>query len=97
MALKLRWTREAVQQLDAIIDYLETNWSEKEIRKFFQKLEEGIKTISEQPELHKLSARKKGAREYQLARQTTIFYDFDEAHVTVLLVWSNRKDSEKLK
>ena len=97
MALEIRWTREAVQQLDTIIDYLETKWSEKEVRKFFRMLEEAIKTIKEQPGLHKLSERKKGAREYQLARQTTIFYDFNEAHVTILLLWPNRMDSKKLK
>ncbi len=97
MALKIRWTREAVRHLDVITEYLETNWSEKETRKFFRKLEEATKTIGEHPEQHKLSERKKGAREYQLASQTTIFYDFDDTTVTILLLWQNRMNPKKLK
>ena len=49
MALTVRWTQEAVDQLDGIIEYLELNWSEKEIRTFFRKLEKAVGSISEYP------------------------------------------------
>lgn len=97
MALKVRWTKEAVDQLDGIIEYLELNWSEKKIRTFFRKLEEAINALKEHPDRHKLSERKTGTREYQLTRHTTIFYDFDDAHVTILLLWQNLMDPKKLK
>lgn len=97
MALKVQWSREAVQQLDEIIHYLESSWTEREIRGFFGKLEEAIKHISENSGTHKRSLRRKGASEYQLARQTTIFYDFDDNVVTILLLWQNRMDPERLK
>ena len=97
MALKVRWTQEAVNQLDGIIEYLELNWSHKEIKSFFRKLEEAVRSISEYPDRNKLSERKPGTREYQLTRHTTIFYDFDDAHVTILLLWQNMMDPKKLK
>ena len=37
--LKIRWTEEATKNLENIIIYLETNWTPKELKKFFQKLE----------------------------------------------------------
>lgn len=83
--------------MDSVIAYLETNWSEKEIRTFFRKLEEAIKSISEHPDRNKISERKQGAREYQLTRHTTIFYDFDDADVTILLLWPNPMNPKKLK
>jgi len=97
MALTVRWTQEAVDQLDAIIEYLELNWAEKEIRTFFRKLEKAVGSISEHPDRNKLSERKKGTREYQLTRHTTILYDFDDTHVTIMLLWQNLMDPEKLK
>ncbi len=97
MALRVQWTREAVQDLDVIIDYLETHWSEREIRNFFGKLEEGIQHIRQDPDMYKRSDRRNDAREYQLAPQTTIFYDFDDDVVTILLLWQNRMDPARLK
>jgi plasmid stabilization system protein ParE len=97
MALKVRWTQEAADQLDGVIEYLELNWSEKEIRTFFRKLEEAVTSIAEHPDRNKLSERKGGAREYQLTRHTTIFYDSDDAHVTILLLWQNLMDPKKLR
>jgi plasmid stabilization system protein ParE len=49
MALAIKWTLEAEIQLDQIIEYLEKNWTHREIKTFFTKLEEGIKTISKNP------------------------------------------------
>ena len=53
MALKVQWTRESVQQLDAIILYLEARWSERELRSFFGKLDESIEHIRKNPDVHK--------------------------------------------
>ena len=96
MALIIKWTDTAKYQLDDIIDYLELNWTDREIRHFFLKLEEGLSTISESPSRHKKSQRKEGAYEYQLSAQTTIFYSFNEEEVIILYLWSNRMDISKL-
>lgn len=45
MALEIVWTDEAKNQLDEIITYLEENWTEKEISKFFVRLEECLTEI----------------------------------------------------
>ena len=37
--LKIRWTEEATKNLESIIIYLESNWTDKELKRFFQKLE----------------------------------------------------------
>ena len=34
MAFKIRWTPEAEESFDKIIDYLENNWTEKEVQNF---------------------------------------------------------------
>ncbi len=49
MALVIEWTLEAEKQLDDIIEYLESNWTEREIRNFFRKLEKALEVISSKP------------------------------------------------
>lgn len=96
MALRISWTDKARYQLDEIIEYLEYNWTEKEISVFFKKLERGLKEISESPSRQKKSQRKEGAYEYQLSAQTTIFYSFNQEEVIVLYLWPNKMNPEKL-
>lgn len=96
MALDVQWTLEAESQLDHIIEYLENNWTDREIENFFKKLEQGIAAISENPLQQKESLRKRGTYEYQLVPQVTLFYVFDESTVDVLLLWSNRMNPENL-
>jgi plasmid stabilization system protein ParE len=64
MALTVVWTREAENQLDAILDYLTENWSERELKNFLAALENALKTIRSKPRQQKNSIRKKGAYEY---------------------------------
>jgi len=97
MALVIEWTLEAEKQLDDIIEYLESNWTEREIRNFFRKLEKALEVISSKPLQQKRSERKEGAYEYQLSPQTTLFYSFDKTVATILVLWLNRMNPEDLK
>ena len=96
MARKIIWTQTAEEQLDKVIEYIEANWTDRELTLFFKKLEKGLETISKKPSQHKKSHRKELAYEYQLSPQTTIFYTFDDNRTTILLLWSNRMNPNKL-
>jgi plasmid stabilization system protein ParE len=96
MALEIEWTETAENQLDGIIEYLEANWTIKEIKHFFKNLEKAIQTIGNRPKQQKKSLRKDGAYEYQLTSQVTIFYTFDTEKATILLLWSNRMNPDNL-
>lgn len=97
MALVIQWTNEAEQHLDNIIEYLEKNWTDREIRNFFRKLEEGLEIIKTKPLQQKKSIRKPNTYEFQLSQQTTIFYCFDLKTATILALWSNKMNPKKLK
>jgi len=97
MALRVVWTKEAEDQLDEIIAYLESNWTNREISNFFERLEKSINQIRTNPNTFKNSERKPNTKEFQLSKQTTLFYSFDERTVNILLLWSNRMNPEDLK
>ena len=70
----IEWTVEAEQNLDAIFDYLEATWTEKEIRTFAKKLEENLQIISEFPTIFPYYDEVKNVRRCVLSPQTTIYY-----------------------
>ncbi|MCB0496708.1 MAG: type II toxin-antitoxin system RelE/ParE family toxin [Cyclobacteriaceae bacterium] len=96
MALKVVWTDEANEDLDELILYLEANWTHREIKSFFRRLEDCIESIRNSPQRQKDSLRKRGVKEYQLSKQTTIFYNYNKEEVHILRLWLNVKDSRSL-
>lgn len=46
---RIGWADEAKMNLDSIIDYLTANWTDKEIRNFYKKLEKRLSIISKNP------------------------------------------------
>ncbi len=96
MALEIVWSEEAENQLSEIIEYLENEWSEKEIRNFFVRLEESLYEISKNPDTYKNSTRKPGTKEFQHSKQTTIFYTYDQKNVNILLLWPNKQNPDKI-
>ena len=48
---RIIWSKEASFNLDQIISYLESHWTEKEIARFFGSLEKTLQLISQNPYL----------------------------------------------
>jgi plasmid stabilization system protein ParE len=98
MALKIRWTPEAEDNFESIINYLVHEWTEKETRKFAKKTQKIILQISNNPKMFKASG-KEEIRKAVITKQTSLFYQIDYAAnlITLLSFWDNRKNPESLK
>jgi plasmid stabilization system protein ParE len=90
------WTNEAIIQLDLIVDYLQNNWAEKEINKFFKKLEKRIELISRNPHAFPVVDKRINIRKSVLSEQTSIYYEIKPDIVVILTLFDNRKDPESL-
>jgi plasmid stabilization system protein ParE len=97
MALEVVWSEKAEQQLDEIIAYLTDHWTDKEITKFFQKLENAIEQIKKAPHRNKTSDRRADTKELQLTSHTTLFYSYNKSTIHILLLWANKKNPLDLK
>ncbi|MFA4851096.1 MAG: type II toxin-antitoxin system RelE/ParE family toxin [Bacteroidales bacterium] len=91
------WSDEAKFNLSRIIDYFETTWSEKELRKFFQRLEKTLQLIAKNPQLFRLTNRRKNVRKCVFSRQTSIYYKFENDTLYLITLFDNRQDPKKLK
>ncbi|MEQ9425385.1 MAG: type II toxin-antitoxin system RelE/ParE family toxin [Cyclobacteriaceae bacterium] len=74
MALEIVWTKRAIAGYDRMIVYLETNWTEKEIRKFVQQTEEFLKLLSEYPEMLQKTGKQKNVHRGPIHKHIMLTY-----------------------
>ena len=96
MAAEIRWTPEATETFQAIIFWLEQQWTEREITEFIRKTQNTILHISEYPEMFKASS-KRDIRIAKITAQINLFYKIykSENIIALLSFWDNRQDPEK--
>jgi plasmid stabilization system protein ParE len=95
MALNIRWSSEAEETFDAIIEYLENKWTEKEVRNFVQKSLKVISQIEKNPYQFK-SSRFHEIRMAFITKHNSLLYFVNEQDEIIELYsfWDNRKDPQ---
>lgn len=98
MAYKIRWTPESEDTFDAVIEYLENRWTEREVLNFVSEANRLIDQITAHPEMYK-SSKKKDIRVGLVVPQISLFYQIIESEKMIFLLsfWDNRQNPEKRK
>lgn len=94
---KIYWTSHALSELKQTIQYLEDNWTEKELQKLASELDYIIELISKNPKLFPLSKKKKGVRKVVVKKYNNLYYQFKADKVKILSFFSNRQSPDKIK
>lgn len=94
--LNIRWTSEATKNLENIITYLETNWTSKELNKFFQKLEKQILILSFFPEAYPISSKTKKIHRCVFTKNLIIYYTVEEEYLVLLSLFDAKQHPDKL-
>jgi len=91
--MKIIWTREASDNLNEIVSYLDQEWSEDVTNSFLIKLKKRIELISKFPESFPLIG-KEEVRASVLIEQITIFYSFDRNNdqIKLLSIFDTRQN-----
>jgi len=99
MAFEVNWSDEARLTFDNNIEYLRTDWTEKEVGRFVQQTEQAIKRIEEQPESYPPGNRSKRYRKARLNKYIVLFYRYYKTknQITLLTFWNVKQDPSKLK
>jgi plasmid stabilization system protein ParE len=96
MDYKLFWSKESLSNLDSILSYLESEWTEKELASFKQKLSKQLELIQKNPKLFPISEVQPRLRKAVLSKQTTIFYEVREFEIHIAYLFSNRMDPTRI-
>ncbi len=94
---KVLWADHALSELEQIAEFLETNWTEKELRKFASKLDHTIEIISKSPEIFSVSFEKKEVRKAIVDKYSILYYRIKEDVIEIVSIFANRQDPNKKK
>jgi hypothetical protein len=94
MASTIRWTAEVVKTYEAIILYLQNEWSDKEVTEFANRVNRLLITISNHPYLFKAS-KYRSIRKAVIGKQNTLFYFIRNDEIILLTFWDNRQSPAK--
>ena len=95
MAYKIIWAPEAERTFDEIIEYLTTEWTEREIKIFIRETEKTISIVSKNPFLFR-NSEKEGVHEAVIMRKNLLFYDVSrkEKEIELLLFWQTQMNPD---
>lgn len=93
---KIFWSDQALRNLEAIILYLKTSWSEKEVDNFLKKLDHGIILIAQRPKMFPMSLLRLKLRRFVLTKQVSIIYTESKLGITIVSLFDNRQDPSTL-
>ena len=94
---KILWTDFALSELENTIEYLEENWTERELRNLALEIEETLSLISHNPNLFQTSDVKKDIRRVVIAKHNTLYYRVKNNTIEILSFFSNRQSPKKRK
>jgi plasmid stabilization system protein ParE len=94
---RLFWSDEAINNLESILDYLQGSWTQREVDKFKKQLSKQLDLIINNPNLFPKSDDNPRLRRAVLSKQTTIFYEISGMNITLVYLFNNRQDIQKLK
>jgi plasmid stabilization system protein ParE len=94
MALKIIWSKRALNRLNLIMDYLKSEWSPKINREFLETVDNKIETLSLFPFAGKLVDENKNLREYLLTEHSYIVYRVTENSLHIINIKDTRQNSK---
>ena len=91
------WTDHALNELKNTIEFLEKNWTDKELKKLAMKLEGILLLISQNPYLFPASDVNKEIRRVVILSFNTLYYRIYKHEVQIISFFSNRQSPKKRK
>jgi plasmid stabilization system protein ParE len=102
MAINIRWSPQAIADLERIIAYLENEWGDKVVREFVENLDKKLTSITLMPEMYPESEMKSGVRRCLLTKHNALYYrvinnEIEIEAIEIITIFDNRQDTNKLK
>lgn len=99
MAYKIIWSSEAKLTYLSIINYLEDNWTEKEIISFVDRVHNKLNLLSVQPAIGKVHKKKYRIHKTLVHKRVSLVYHIRplKKEIVLLTFWDDRQDPGKLR
>ena len=94
MGKEIIWSSRAIESFNRIIEYLEINWTEKQINSFVEKTEHTLQIISSGKVKFK-SSKKKNIFEVLITKHNLLLYREKKNKVELILFYDTRQHPKK--
>ena len=96
---EILWTHTAKTSFNKIIEYLQTEWTEKEVGKFFIQSVDLLSNLKRYPEMCRPSTKRKNVRIGIINKHTHIVYHYQPRKkiIVVLLFWHPKRNPANFK
>ncbi|MBS1530265.1 MAG: type II toxin-antitoxin system RelE/ParE family toxin [Bacteroidetes bacterium] len=95
MSYPIIWSPRARISYYKILDYLDEQWTLREIENFIDRTEQALSHISRNPLLYQYSKANESYR-CVLVKQVSLFYRIKSTQVELLVFWDNRQNPARL-
>jgi len=90
-------SKRAAKRLEKLLDYLGLEWSLKVKNDFIKNLDKSLNQIRKFPESCQQTTFVKGLHKLIVTKQTSLFYRFDSKTITIVTLFVNRMNPDRLK
>jgi addiction module RelE/StbE family toxin len=95
MAYTIVWTANAKEDLQQIISYLKTNWSEAVAEQFVETVLHKVCLLENQPFIGIASTKEKTVRKLLISKHIALFYKVSEPNIILLDFFDVRQSEDK--
>lgn len=97
--MEIIWSAKAKSTFFSIIDYLNENWTSKEMKQFYDRTMITLNAISKNPDIFPVSSKSKGIRKATVDKNNLFYYKTDtyEHRIYLLTFFDSRQDPKKLR
>jgi len=89
------WSPEARITYYQVLEYLNNDWTFREIENFIDRTEQALTHISRNPLLYQYS-QQNNTYKCVVVKQVSLFYRIESESVELLIFWDNRQDPTRL-
>lgn len=97
MAFKINWEPEAQENFKRIVEYLQSEWSEKSAENFIKNVTVKLNLLSDYPYIGTSKGKNKKIRKIILTQQNTLYYQVSFRQIFILRIFDTRQNPRKLK
>ncbi len=89
-------SKRAKNKLEKLLEYLESEWSERIKNDFIKKLDHSIQIIKSNPESFPKTTIIKGLHKCVVTKQNTIYYRIKNSNIEIVTIFDTRQNPKKL-
>ncbi len=90
------WTPKADKEFFQVEEYLQDNWPDSTLTRFYRQLEQTLKVVATHPLGFPAIDEHPDIRKVVIAKFNSVYYRIHEDRIEILSFFSNRQDPEKI-